>query len=151
LQLAERCEALFKFELILVIVLSAVISIMSTNYPYFAGNVAEKEDGRTIIFAGIFSGFMCLFILAFFGIMFRAKFNTWLNHKKRKNQPISNGTTDRPTVAHPKKPVLSQDIQARQRQRQPFRQQQPVSQKVSKSSGGEGGQAFNPISKHGRV
>lgn len=69
--------------------------------------------------------------------MFKEKFNTWLSRKKRKNQPTANGnqSSDRPAGA--KKPALTPEIQARQRQRQPFRQQQPVSQKVSKTSGAD--------------
>jgi hypothetical protein len=105
-----------------------------------SGNIAEKAtDLRTITFAAIFSGFICLFILIFFCIMFKEKFDAWLNRKKRKNQPTANGTqnTDRATTPS-KKPALAQkqasELQTRQRQRQPFRQQQPVTHKISKST-----------------
>lgn len=79
---------------------------------------------RTITFAAIFrrafkqllkectlfSGFICLFILIFFCIMFKEKFETWLNRKKRKNQPVANGTqasSERSAVPS-KKPALTQ-------------------------------------------
>jgi hypothetical protein len=75
--------------------------------------------------------------------MFKEKFETWINRKKHKNQPVANGGTQPPTersVTPSKKPALSQkqttELQNRQRQRrQPFRQQQPVSHKISKASG----------------
>lgn len=71
--------------------------------------------------------------------MFKEKFETWLNRKKRKNQPTANGTPSSERATTPsKKPALTQkqaaEIQARQRQRQPYRQQQPVSHKTSKAT-----------------
>ncbi|CAD5206954.1 unnamed protein product [Bursaphelenchus okinawaensis] len=91
-------------------------------------NILEKAaDSQTLLFAAILSGFIFLFIFGFFCLLFKKK----LEKKSDRNKD----TVDEKDNERLKKESQIQAIMVRQRQRHPFRQQQPKMSRVGSDNG----------------